>query len=121
MTNNWTSHSHSPIHFFLHVRGVTAAIIGQEQSSVTQPMHIYLHTGAVHDHHIGVRGLSSHLGNENHQGQVSIPSRWSPRKKLSISKIQVKKTWQKERKFMALVPLALVSMGRAQPRFKQTG
>ena len=65
--------SHSPIHLLLHVCGVTAAVIGQEQSTVAQSMHVNFHTRAVHDHHVGVRGLSSHLlRNEKPKRQISV-------------------------------------------------
>lgn len=50
-----------PVHFFLHVGGVAAAIVGEEQASIAQTVHIHLHAGAVHDHHVGVGRLPGHL------------------------------------------------------------
>lgn len=50
-----------PVHFLLHVGGVAAAVIGQQEATVTQPVDIYLNVGAVHHDDIRCRGLASHL------------------------------------------------------------
>lgn len=39
---------HLPVSFFLHVGGVTVAVVRQEEAPVVQPVHIDLNVGAVH-------------------------------------------------------------------------
>lgn len=52
---------HAPVNLFLHVRSVTAAIVGQEQPPVVQPVGINLDVAAVHDEDKHSQGLSGHL------------------------------------------------------------
>lgn len=49
-----------PVHLLLHVGSVAAAIVGQQETSVTEPMDVDLSWGVVHDDHIGVRRLTRH-------------------------------------------------------------
>lgn len=51
-----------PVYFFFHVSSVTAAIIGQQEASVTQPVYVYFYAGAIHHDDIGSWRLASHLG-----------------------------------------------------------
>lgn len=79
-----------PVHFFLHVRSIAAAIIGQEQSSIAQPVHIHFYTGAVHDDHVGVGRLSGHLQihkNEKllHAGDMAGITKIKPEQHTDIS------------------------------------
>lgn len=50
-----------PVHFLFHVGGVAAAIVGQQKTSITKPVDVYLNVGAVHHDDISCWGLSSHL------------------------------------------------------------
>lgn len=50
-----------PVDFFFHVGSVAAAIIGQEEPSITQSMNINLYAGTVHNDHIAIGRLTSHL------------------------------------------------------------
>lgn len=59
-------HPHSPVYLFLHVRGVTAAIVGQEQTPVVQPVGIDLDVAAVHDEDEHSQGLPGHLWGQAH-------------------------------------------------------
>lgn len=63
---------HSPVYLFLHVRGVTAAIVGQEQTPIVQPVGIDLDVAAVHDEDEHGQGLSGHLRG---QAQIRVPMR----------------------------------------------
>lgn len=50
-----------PVYFLLHVGGVTAAIVAQQEATVTQPVDIYFNAGAIHYDYISRWGLASHL------------------------------------------------------------
>lgn len=50
-----------PVHFLLHVGGVAAAVVGQQEATIAQPVDIYLNVGAVHHDDISCWGLASHL------------------------------------------------------------
>lgn len=50
-----------PVHFFLHVRGVAAAIVREQEPSIAQPVDVDLNVGAVHDDHVCGQGLPSYL------------------------------------------------------------
>ena len=52
----------APVHLLLHVGGVAVAVVGQQQSSVTQPVDVDLDVGGVHDQDVGGGGLAGHLG-----------------------------------------------------------
>lgn len=73
-----------PVHFFLHVRSIAAAIIGQEQSSIAQPVHIHFYTGAVHDDHVGVGRLSGHLQSHKNE-KYYMQETWQVLQRLSQS------------------------------------
>ena len=49
------------VNLFLHVRSVTAAIVGQEQPPIVQPVGIDLDVAAVHDEDKHSQGLSGYL------------------------------------------------------------
>lgn len=61
---------HAPVHLFLHVRGVTAAVVRQEQPPVVQPVSIDLNVAAVHDEDKHSQGLPGHLWGQAH---IRIP------------------------------------------------
>lgn len=50
-----------PVHFLFHVSCVTAAIIGQQKTAVTQPVDVYLNVGAIHNDDVCCWGLTSYL------------------------------------------------------------
>ena len=50
-----------PVYFLFHVGRVAAAIVGQEEASITQPVDIYFNVGAIHHDDISCWGLASHL------------------------------------------------------------
>lgn len=50
-----------PVHFLLHVGGVAAAVVGQQEAAVAQPVDIDLNVGAVHHDDISCWGLASNL------------------------------------------------------------
>lgn len=70
-----STHAHgrspyTPVDLFLHVRSVTAAIVGQEQPPIVQPVGIDLNVAAVHDEDKHGQGLSGHLWGRAH---IRIP------------------------------------------------
>lgn len=50
-----------PVHFLLHVGGVAAAIVRQQETAVAQPVDVYLNVGAIHNDDISCWGLAGHL------------------------------------------------------------
>lgn len=50
-----------PVHLLFHVGGVTAAIVGQEKTAITQPVDVYLDVGAIHNDDVRCWGLTSYL------------------------------------------------------------
>lgn len=53
-----------PVHLLFHVGGVTAAIIGQQKTAITQPVDVYLDVGAIHNDDVCCWGLTSYLQDE---------------------------------------------------------
>lgn len=50
-----------PVHLLFHVGGVTAAIIGQQKTAITQPVDVYFDVGAIHNDDVCCWGLTSYL------------------------------------------------------------
>lgn len=50
-----------PVYFLLHVGCVAVAVVGQQETTITQPMDIYFNVGAVRHDDISCWGLASHL------------------------------------------------------------
>lgn len=50
-----------PVHLLFHVGGVTAAVIGQQKTAITQPVDVYLDVGAIHNDDVRCWGLTSDL------------------------------------------------------------
>lgn len=50
-----------PVHFFLHVGDVAAAVVAQQEAAIIQPVDVYFDVRAIHHDNISCRGLPSHL------------------------------------------------------------
>lgn len=59
-----------PVHLLFHVSGVTAAIIGQQKTTVTQPVDVYLDVGAIHNDDVCCWGLTSYLQDEKNINSI---------------------------------------------------
>lgn len=59
-----------PVHLLFHVGGVTAAIVGQQKSAITQPVDVYLNIRAIHNDNVCCWGLTSYL--QDKKGRNSI-------------------------------------------------
>lgn len=54
-----------PVHFLFHVGGVAAAVVGEQEATVAQPVDIDLNVRAIHDDNVRGGGLASHLSVTN--------------------------------------------------------
>lgn len=70
-----------PVHLLFHVSGVTAAIIGQQKTAITQPVDVYLDVGAIHNDDVCCWGLTSYL-----QDKKGINSILKKREKQTVEK-----------------------------------
>lgn len=50
-----------PVYFLLHVGGVAATIVAQQEATVTQSVDVYFNVGVIHYDYISRWGLASHL------------------------------------------------------------
>lgn len=50
-----------PVHLLLHVGGVAAAVVGEQEPAVAQPVDVDLDVRAVHDDDVRSGGLASYL------------------------------------------------------------
>lgn len=50
-----------PVHFLFHVGGVAAAVVGEQEPAVAQPVDVDLDVRAVHDDDVRSGGLASYL------------------------------------------------------------
>lgn len=50
-----------PVYFLFHIGGVAAAVVGQQEASITQPVDINFNVGAIHHDDISCWGLASYL------------------------------------------------------------
>lgn len=50
-----------PVDLLFHVGGVAAAVVGEQQPAVVEPVHVDLDVGAVHDDHVGGQRLAGDL------------------------------------------------------------
>lgn len=57
----WDGQEVSPVHFLLHVGGVAAAVVGEQEPAVAQPVDVDLDVRAVHDDDVRSGGLASYL------------------------------------------------------------
>lgn len=56
-----------PVYFLLHVGGVAAAAVGEEQAAVAQTVHVDLDVRAVHYDHVGGGRLTCYLQQQQQQ------------------------------------------------------
>lgn len=50
-----------PVHFFLHVGDMAAAIVAQQEAAIVQTVDVYFDVRAIHNNDIRCWGLASHL------------------------------------------------------------
>lgn len=50
-----------PVHFFLHVSYMAAAIVAQQEAAIVQTVDVYFDVRAIHNNDIRCWGLASHL------------------------------------------------------------
>lgn len=57
----WGPSGEVPVNLLLHVGGVAVAIVGEQQPTIVQPVHIDLYVSVVHDDDVHCQGLAGNL------------------------------------------------------------